>query len=301
MSSTPLISVVIPTRHRPEEIRACLKSLAEQSLPRTEWEVIVVEDGNEAPPDEALTHIFPELPARYIQQAHSGCGAARNTGVEAARGKYVAFTDDDCLLPPDWLAKLASCVERSGGRLIAGRPVNALRDNPYSEATQKLVDYLLVCFNADLDCATLAIGNNFTVPVEGFRKLGGFGPQFYKKAAEERDFCARWLADGQRILYTPELICYHAHYLTFALFLRQHFHYGRGAYVYHLLEARRRGRRSGLEKASFYGGLLAWPWKVERGMRAVQLEALFVISQMAQVAGYLREMLSVSHHEVPFD
>lgn len=291
MRSAPLISVVIPTRHRPKEVRACLRSLTGQSLPRTEWEVIVVEDGDETQADDALELMFPELPARYLRQAHAGCGAARNTGVEAARGKYVVFTDDDCLLPPDWLAKLASCMDRAGGRLIAGRTVNALGDNPYSEATQKLIDYLLVRFNADPDCAMLAIGNNFAVPVEDFRKLGGFGKQFYRRAAEERDFCARWRADGRLILYVPDLICHHAHRLTFASFLRQHFHYGRGACVYYRLEKERHREKWGLEKAGFYGGLLAWPWKVERGLRAMRLQSLFVASQIAHVAGYLREML----------
>jgi glycosyltransferase involved in cell wall biosynthesis len=292
VNSTPLISVVIPTRHRPEELRACLESLAGQSLPRTEWEVIVVEDGDENPADDALARMFAELPGHYLQQPHAGCGAARNMGVETARGRYVAFTDDDCLLPPDWLAKLASCIESADGRLIAGRPVNVLKDNPYSNATQLLLDYMLAHFNADPDRATLAIGGNFAVPAEGFRRLGGFGPEFYRKAAEERDFCARWLADERRILYVPELVVHHAHRLSFASYLRQHFHYGRGACVYHRLEGRRRGARPRLEKAGFYGGLLAWPWKSERGLDAVRLETLFVASQMAHAAGYLREMLS---------
>jgi hypothetical protein len=79
--------------------------------------------------------------------------------------------------------------------------------------------------------------------------------------------------------------------LTFALFLRQHFHYGRGACVYHRLEAGRHGGKSGLETAGFYGRLLAWPWKVKRGLGAVRLAALFVASQMAHAAGYLREMV----------
>jgi GT2 family glycosyltransferase len=291
MSFAPMISVVIPTRHRPTELRNCLRSLSSQTLPATEWELVIVEDGNEWGEDKLLASAFPELSLRYLQQAHAGCGAARNRGAEAARGKYVAFIDDDCLLPPDWLAKMATCIEKSDGGMIAGRPVNALKENVFSEATQHLIDYMLAYFNAKPDSATLAIGCNFAVPTEKFRALGGFAPQFYRQAAEEREFCFRWVASGRGIIYAPELIVYHAHRLTFFSYMRQHFHYGRGARIYHRLKSMHCEGKFGLEKAGFYVGLLVWPWKIERGWRAIRLETLFVASQMAQTAGYLREML----------
>lgn len=175
--------------------------------------------------------------------------------------------------------------------MIAGRPVNALKNNAYSEATQHLIDYLLEYFNAEPYGASMAIGCNFAVPRNEFRGLGGFAPEFYRQAAEERDFCYRWVAAGRRIHYEPDLIVYHAHHLCFFTFLRQHFHYGRGARIYHRLKSENISGKSGLETASFYGGLLAWPWKRKLGWRAARLEALFVASQTAQTAGYLSQML----------
>jgi glycosyltransferase involved in cell wall biosynthesis len=292
MSPGPAISVVVPTRHRPMALRACLQSLSGQSLARAEWELIVVEDDDLGVGGELLTRAFPGLPLRYLRQAHRGCGAARNRGAEVARGRYVAFTDDDCLLPPDWLAKMKTSIDRGEGRMIAGRPVNALKNNAYSEATQQLIDYLLAHFNAEPDEAMLAIGCNFAVPRKEFCNLGGFAPEFYRQAAEERNFCYRWIAAGRRIRYEPDLIVHHAHHLNFITFLRQHFHYGRGARVYHRLKSENLGGKTGFEQAGFYGGLLAWPWKRKLGWRAAGLEALFVASQAAQTAGYLRQMLA---------
>jgi hypothetical protein len=116
---TAEIRVVIPTRHRSEQVRTYQKSPTGQSLSCKEWVLIVFEDGYETLADERLARQFPELPVRYLlQQAHDGCGAVRTGDVEVARGSYVAFTDDDCLLPPDWLTKLASCVEKVAKMLI---------------------------------------------------------------------------------------------------------------------------------------------------------------------------------------
>jgi glycosyltransferase involved in cell wall biosynthesis len=299
MAGTPIISVIIPTHKRRAQLRQALLSLAEQDCGRDCWEVIVVEDGEEEPPNVELAALMERMPLRIFRQPYSGCGIARNTGAAHARGRYLVFTDDDCLFPRDWLSRFREVFERTADCVVAGRSTNWLRDNPYSETTQALIDYLLSRANTSPEHATLAIGNNFGVPAEGFRSLGGFSSSYFQLTAEDRDFCGRWLADGRRIVYAPDIVVHHAHALTLHTFLRQHFQYGRGAYVYYRLQARRRGSRVRLESPGFYLSLLLWPWSARCGARALPLGLLLPLAQTAHTAGYLSKWLGRSGVEQP--
>jgi GT2 family glycosyltransferase len=221
------------------------------------------------------------MPLTILTQPHGGCGIARNTGASRARGRFLVFTDDDCLFPPDWLSRYAQAFALDQARLIAGRSVNALRANPYSQTTQDIVDYL-----QSRSSAPVAIGNNFAVPAEGFHDLGGFQQRYCRRAAEDRDFSARWVAAGRRIVDTPAIFVYHAHALGLRSFLRQHYHYGRGAYVLHHAPPR---CGPGRQPADFYLSLLLWPFSPRRGSRSAWLWPFILGSQCAQVAGYVRE------------
>lgn len=284
--------MVIPTRKRREQLQQCLASLAAQTYPRDRWEVIVVEDGEEELPDGGLAAFGERLPLRCFRRPHAGCGIARNTGAAEARGRYLVFTDDDCRFPSDWLSCYQEHFERTPDCVVAGRALNALEDNLCSEATQQMTAYLLWRSNRSPRQAALALGNNFGVPAQEFRESGGFGPRYFRLAAEDRDFCERWLAAGRRIVYAPEIVVHHAHRLNLGSFLGQHFHYGRGAFCFHRLQAERRRSRIKLESPGFYLRLLLWPWSVHPGFRAAQLSLLLLLAQIAHTAGYLRGFLA---------
>jgi len=92
--SQPLFSVVVPVYNRADSVLPTLRSVQTQSL--DDFECLVVDDGSED--GEALRQVVCELSDprfRYIRQANSGGGAARNTGIDCARGRYVAFLDSD--------------------------------------------------------------------------------------------------------------------------------------------------------------------------------------------------------------
>src|SRR5258708_39278747 len=130
---------------------------------------------------------------QVVRQIHVGCGLARNCGSWHARGRFFVFTDDDCQFPPDWLSEYAKHFERTPDCLIAGRSVNALPLNSYSQTTQEVIEHLLSHFNSCRENAVLAVGNNFGVRAEDFRALDGFSASYYRVAgAAERDFAWRW-------------------------------------------------------------------------------------------------------------
>src|ERR1700719_2903374 len=101
--SRPTVSVVIPTRERPDYLEVALSSIAEQAT-TTGAEVLVVDDGGETTQARALAERFG---ARYAPHARpSGLNAARNTGVASSSGELIVFVDDDVRAAPGWLDAL---------------------------------------------------------------------------------------------------------------------------------------------------------------------------------------------------
>ncbi|MDD1662966.1 MAG: glycosyltransferase [Methanomicrobiales archaeon] len=97
-----MISVVVPAYNEEENITACLESLNCQTLPRAEYEIIVV-DGNSK--DRTRELAIPLADLVFIQESRR-VGGARNDGALRARGEILATTDADCVLPPDWLERI---------------------------------------------------------------------------------------------------------------------------------------------------------------------------------------------------
>jgi glycosyltransferase involved in cell wall biosynthesis len=94
-----MISVIIPTFNEEASITACLKSLSHQTLPRDEYEIIVV-DGNSK---DSTCELAREYADEVMTQTSKKVGGARNDGVLRAEGDIIATTDADCIIPPEWL------------------------------------------------------------------------------------------------------------------------------------------------------------------------------------------------------
>jgi len=285
----PFFSIVIPTYARPGQLAVCLQSLARLDYPRDRFEVIVVDDGSEKPPEAVVASSCGQLDVTLLRQAHAGPAAARNTGAARAKGEFLAFTDDDCAPAPGWLQSLAARFARASDCAIGGRTLNALPGNPYSTASQLLVAYLYTYYNADPDQACFFTSNNLAMPTDRFHTMGGFDATYTRTAAEDRELCDRWLHHGYRMTYAPEALVYHAHVLTFRTFWRQHFNYGRGAFHFQQARAHRACGRIRLEPLPFYLNLLLYPFSQAQGWRAPLLAALLGVSQVANAVGFFWE------------
>jgi GT2 family glycosyltransferase len=286
-------SVVIPTYDRRDALRACLHALARQQYPRDAFEVVVIDDGGSDSLTDLENRFDGQLVWRLQRQQRSGPAAARNLGALSANGEYLAFTDDDCEPAPDWLAKLEQGLMQHPNGLIGGRVVNALPHNSCSTASQQLIDYLYTAYTEN-GAPRFFSSNNVALSRRGFREVGGFDESFPLPAAEDRDFCARWAQSGRSMVYTPAAIVYHAHALDVSGFLRQHFRYGRGAYQFRERTVSRGWQRARLEPFSFYFDLLSYPLKsvTPTGIGRLRISLLFLLSQVANAAGFFREALT---------
>ena len=286
LTDAPRVSIVIPTYNRPEQLAVCLQACALLDYPRDRFEVIVVDDGGVEPLDGIVARFHGRLTLKLLRQENTGPAAARNRGASEAAGEFLVFTDDDCAPASDWLKALGRHCVASPDCVVGGRIVNALTGNVYSTASQLLISYLCSFYNTISHNARFFPSNNLAFPTKRFRAVGGFDVTYPRAAAEDRELCDRWLHLGYRMIYASDAVVYHAHALTFRTFLRQHFHYGQGAFCFHRVSARRRKHRIRVEPPSFYLNMLRYPFLSAQGVQAPILMLLLVVTQVATAAGF---------------
>lgn len=283
----PTFSVIIPTRDRFPQLIACLEALAAQDFPRQQFEVVVVDDGSVEPVPEAVSSFQDRLSLTILSRTpNRGPSIARNHGSKSARGDFLAFTDDDCTPAPDWLSRLADRFTASPNHLIGGRVTNALADNNYSTAAHVILDVVYEYYDPARGRPHFFPSSNLAMSAKNFRELGGFDEAWPLAAAEDREFCYRWLQRDLEMTYAPEAIVYHHHALTLRSFCSLHFKYGRGAYHYHVLRGGGPGDGGLKPDWAFYWRCMRYPFAHFTTGRAAGAVTLMLLWQGANAAGY---------------
>lgn len=281
----PAFSVVVPTRDRPERLARCLTAIAALRSPRGRFEVVVVDDGSAHSLESVVVPFRHAVRLTFVRQENRGPAGARNTGAERAKGRVLAFTDDDCQPEPSWLLAIEAALATRTGSLVGGRIINGLDDDPYATASQCLVSHLYDYYGG-AHPSRFFCSNNLALPRERFHILGGFETSFRRPAAEDRDLCDRWLRQGYPMHYEAGAVVRHFHAMTLGGFFRQHFRYGEGAFQLHELRLRRSGKPLRIEPPAFYTALLKRPFRVEQGPGRLSIAALLAGSQVASGAGF---------------
>lgn len=100
-------SIIIPTYNRVRLIKRCLDSIIDQDYDRKRYEIVVINDGSTDDTQEFLEKEKRKMKNfRFYKIKNSGPGAARNYGLKKSKGRYIAFTDDDCIVEKEWLKKI---------------------------------------------------------------------------------------------------------------------------------------------------------------------------------------------------
>ncbi|WP_369174963.1 glycosyltransferase family 2 protein [Streptomyces sp. R28] len=115
----PILSVVVPMFNVEEYVSLCLESLLAQQL--EDIEVIVIDDGS-TDGCRAVAHTWAckDSRIRLLTQRNAGLSAARNVGIRAARGQYLAFCDSDDVVPSTGYASLVGSLEATGSDIASG-------------------------------------------------------------------------------------------------------------------------------------------------------------------------------------
>jgi len=105
------ISVVVSTYNRADILPVCLDSLIDQSYPKEQFEIIVVDNNSTDETGKVVQTYMNMGNLKYVQEFTQGLSAARNRGVREAKGKYVAFLDDDAAADKNWCERIVDAFE----------------------------------------------------------------------------------------------------------------------------------------------------------------------------------------------
>ncbi len=218
-SHTPKVSVVVASYNGARTLKACLDSLVRLNYP--DYEIILVDDGStDATPE--IASLYKSI--RYFRQENHGLSVARNTGITAAVGEIVAFTDSDCRADEDWLHYLVGDLISSRFTGIGGH--NFLPPEDSAVAAAVLVSPggpAHVMLNDRV--AEHIPGCNMAFYKWALDELGGFDPVFMK-AGDDVDVCWRLQQRGYRIGFNPAGFVWHYRRSTVRAYLKQQRGYG---------------------------------------------------------------------------
>ena len=222
----PILSIVIPSYNRANELDRCLRSLFLLEYPHDCIEIIVVDDAStdttltvlHSLTLEAETHNIQLRSIRHVQR--QGVAISRNTGAEAATCELIAYIDSDCVASPTWLTELVPLFQDARIATVGGM----IRGYEHQSTLGRYED----------TCSSLHMGTRpQQVRLEGpltylptanllirraiWQQLGGFA---LLKQGEDVDFCRRVLLSGAHIRYVPQGIVYHDYRTTLKSFLK---------------------------------------------------------------------------------
>lgn len=249
-----LISVVVCTRDRAEQLRACLHALL--ALEDGDVEVLVVDNsstGSAAAMFDEVAGADPRF--RLVHEPKPGLSRARNRGLAEARGEVVAYTDDDVRVDPAWLDGVrAGFGSDRGVGCVTGLVAAAELEDPVQELFESKVSWSSSLerrrYSMRTDAGTGAFpydagrfgtGANFAVRRSLLLDLGGFdealGAGSPTRGGEDLDAFVRVLLAGADVVYEPRAIVWHVHRSSAEELGRQVYAYGLGlsAYVTKLL------------------------------------------------------------------
>ncbi|MGA2866899.1 MAG: glycosyltransferase [Verrucomicrobiota bacterium] len=216
----PKVSVVVATYNGERTLKACLDSLRRLNYP--DFEVILVDDGSsDATPQIALLH--PNV--RYFRHEHNlGLAVARNTGLAAAAGEIVAFTDSDCRADEDWLYYLVGDLLQSDFAGMGGPNLPPPEDSLVAAAVMASPGGPAHVMLTDRQAEHLP-GCNMAFYKWALAELGGFDPIFHQ-AGDDVDLCWRLQQAGCKLGFSPAAFVWHYRRPTMRDYLKQQFGYG---------------------------------------------------------------------------
>ena len=236
------ISVIIPTYNNGAIIDVVLESLAKQEqVEEIAYEIIVVDNNSRDNTKQVVESFVPKFNnrLRYVFEGNQGVTYARNRGVDEAKGKILAFTDDDCCVDKNWLYSILSTFDQYAPDALQGKVVLAtevpgdllypewfiqqrMAHVNYGEETREIKDKDLVTAN-------------MSIRAEIFEKYGKFNADPVYRNCEDTEFSVRISRAGIKKFYNPGVKVEH-HFSLKRLndkeFFRQSFDWGRAVVLF---------------------------------------------------------------------
>ncbi|MFO7844404.1 MAG: glycosyltransferase [Bacteroidales bacterium] len=214
------VSVVIPVYNGDEYIRKCLDSLSRQTLPASQYEVIIVDNGST---DNSMV-LAESYSVKIIKELKRGSYAARNTGIRNAQGSIIGFIDVDCIASVDWLKyavnyfTTTTAVDILSGKVEFLPPERLTIWGDFDKNTFLNQEYSFK--------AGVAKTANLFVSSTVFETFGFFNDAI--KSGGDVNWTAEAVSKGATIHYEPKAIVYHPVRNSFNEIVQKVFRVGTG-------------------------------------------------------------------------
>ncbi|MEE9119349.1 MAG: glycosyltransferase [Calditrichia bacterium] len=220
-------SVIICTYNRSNSLSECIARLAlQEAIEPPKWEVVIVDNNSTDGTDKIIAKLASQynLNIRYVFEGQQGLNYARNAGIKASKGEYIAFIDDDILISPNWLHTMyISLVENDadavGGRIHLDKSLSLpswIQRDMYGFLGHQ--DFGDETFQMD-GVSRYPFGGNMAFNRRVVDKIGFFNPELGRRGAgqkrdelykgSETDYFHRLTAVNCRIIYQPNAIVFH--------------------------------------------------------------------------------------------
>ncbi len=215
----PLVSVIVCSYNGAKTIGECCRALQQLRYPH--YEVIVVDDGS----TDDTAAIAAQYGYRVIRTPNQGLSSARNTGLAAATGEIVAYTDDDTVPQPYWLHYLASTFLTSEYMAVGGPNLPPADDSFIAQCVASAPGGPVHVLITDRDAEHIP-GCNMAFRRAALVEVGGFDPTFCI-AGDDVDVCWRMLDRGWLIGFNPAALVWHHRRSSVKSYWRQQRNYGK--------------------------------------------------------------------------
>lgn len=217
------LSIIIATYNRAQSMLRTLRSVVQQSAPATQWECVVVNNNSKDDTEAVFADFARENSAfdlRMVTELKQGLSNARNCGIAAATGNYIAIVDDDETLEESFVESYIEFFDSFPTAMAAGGAVKACYEGTRPCWMSRFTEQM-IANPIDLDIAVtlfpehrVPAGGNMAFRREVFDRVGVFNPQLGRNGqslvgGEENDLFARLRRAGELLYFVPNAAIYH--------------------------------------------------------------------------------------------
>jgi len=218
-----MLTVIICTYNRAKYIGPLLESIAANDLPKSEYEILLVDNNctdNTRAICEAFAVAHPDLQFRYVTEPEQGLSAARNKGIQEAKGDVIVYVDDDALVDAHYLRNYVEWFAAHPETMACGGPIEPLYETQEPSWMTPYTKALLTAWMnygdkvREYPKGRYPGGGNAAYRKEVFDKVGLFNTALGRKGgnlmgSEEKDIFDKMHALNMQVLYLPSPVLHH--------------------------------------------------------------------------------------------